>query len=74
MLLRRYHRRRTKVDKVNEIEDKIKDIETKTTPVEPKVDLSELTVIELKGMARESGFTGYSNMTKSELIDLLEGD
>jgi len=36
-------------------------------------NLSGYTVSELKAMAKEAGLTGYSNMTKAELIALLAG-
>lgn len=35
------------------------------------VDLNALTVTELKAIAKEKGITGYSNMTKQQLIDAI---
>ncbi|WP_454141224.1 hypothetical protein [Microbacterium lacticum] len=33
--------------------------------------LAELTVAQLRARARETGRTGYSRLTKAQLIDLL---
>lgn len=40
---------------------------------EPRPDLSELTVNELRKLAASNNIEGYSNMKKSELIKALEG-
>lgn len=44
----------------------------KTTKKEEKVDLSSLTVAELKKMAKDKNVNGYSTMKKAELIDALK--
>lgn len=41
-------------------------------PGEP-IDLEELTVKELQGIAQDYGIEGYSRMKKAELIAALEG-
>jgi small subunit ribosomal protein S2 len=40
-------------------------------PQKEVIDLSSLTVLELKEMAKEKGLVGYSKLKKQELIDVL---
>ena len=42
------------------------------TKGEVKADLSALTVVELKAMAKEKGIENYTNLKKAELIDALK--
>ena len=46
--------------------------EPESEPEEPS--LSDLTVSQLKAMASERGFSGYSKFKKSEIITLLEAE
>ena len=39
----------------------------------PSAALSDMTVQELRGIAKENGVTGYSGLDKASLIDVLEG-
>ena len=57
MLLRRYHSKAPEVI-----------TETKEKPSA----LSDMTVQELRGIAKENGVTGYSGLDKASLIDALE--
>ena len=49
-----------------------KTVNTKKAEVEKKVDLTKLTVMELKKMAKEKNIEGYSKMKKDELIKSLK--
>ena len=36
-----------------------------------QAELSQLTVVRLKAAAKERGFTGYSRLSKADLVKLL---
>ena len=44
---------------------------TESTATTTTTDYSSLKVTELKALARERGYTGYSNLRKTQLIELL---
>lgn len=54
--------------KKEEIKNEIK----KEVKSKKQTDLTKLTVVELKKIAKEKGITGYSTMKKAELIDSLK--
>jgi hypothetical protein len=36
-----------------------------------QIDLGQLTVVKLKAVAKERGLTGYSKLSKADLVKLL---
>lgn len=61
----------TKVEEKKPVEVK-KEEKVEVAKEAPQVDLSSLTVAELKAIAKERELTGYSALKKAELIDLLK--
>lgn len=54
-----------------EIKEEVKETKKETSKKE-KVDYSEMTLTELKAIAKEQGVKGYSTMKKDELIENLK--
>lgn len=54
------------------IEDEV--IEEKVEETKEVENYNELTLKDLKAIAKERGFVGYSNFTKEQLVELLQND
>ena len=61
-----------KEEKKEEKKETAKKATKKETKKEESIDLSKLTVAELKEMAKEKNIEGYSKLKKAELIDALK--
>lgn len=59
------------VVKENELEEEVERVE-ESEEVKPLIDLSNRTVSELRELCKQNGLTGYSKLSKAELIALLE--
>ena len=61
----------------NYIIDKLMDMDFMHKGERPKpkeVDIKDLSVKDLKALAKKNGLENYSNLNKEELIKLIEGD
>lgn len=72
----RYQRRVQRLRKhVLENNEKLNETETiEFLSNAENLEFEDLTVPELKKIVKEKGIAGYSDMTKPELLEILEGD
>ena len=65
-------KKETKKEKVEEVVEETETVEKPVAVQTPKIDLTILTVNELRELAKKKEIKGYSKMKKEELIDLLK--
>jgi len=63
---------KTKEETKKPEEKKVKTVKKEKAVKEEKIDLTKLTVVDLKKMAKEKNIEGYSKMKKDELIKSLK--
>ena len=70
--VKKEHKNTEKVKEIKEEKEEKKVEEPKEEIIEPKLDLTILTVAELREIAKKKGIKGYSKMKKDELIESLK--
>ena len=65
-------KKEAKKEKVEEVVEETETVEKPVAVQTPKIDLTILTVNELRELAKKKEIKGYSKMKKEELIDLLK--
>ncbi|MBQ9853429.1 MAG: 30S ribosomal protein S2 [Bacilli bacterium] len=65
-------KKEAKKEKVEEVGEETETVEKPVAVQTPKIDLTILTVNELRELAKKKEIKGYSKMKKEELIDLLK--
>lgn len=69
MLLRRYHKQQEPQLPTEVVEDILPEIEQEVD--EDNTDLTDMSVKQLKELAKEKGIEGYSKLDKDSLIQTL---
>lgn len=70
MILRRYHKKREEKQATEEVEE-VEETTEETAEEKTKL-LDDMTVPELKEIAKNEDIEGYNNMKKEELIEALK--
>ena len=56
-------------EKISKLDKEIKDL--KTSKLNLEIDYNKHTAKQLKSMCKEKGLTGFNNLKKTELVELL---